>query len=137
MKIVEELKEIMRSIGEGYGIRHALLFGSYARGDYKPYSDIDIAVKFDRGWDRKEYIIRSGKLSSIISGRIGKETSVVPLNLADSILKYEVYSSGILLYCKDMDEFEDDRLNGIDQYLDFKERFESHYERFKKEILKR
>lgn len=137
MEIVQELKEVMKSIGDRYGIRYALLFGSYARGDYKPYSDLDIAVKFDRRLDRKECFMKSGELSSIISEKVGKEVNVVPLNLADSILKYEVFSNGTLIYCKDIEEFRMEWINGIDEYLDFKGMFERHYKRIKKEIFRR
>ncbi len=36
-----ELLRILKS----YGVKHAYIFGSRARGDYKKYSDIDIAIK--------------------------------------------------------------------------------------------
>ena len=39
---IEEIKEICRPLFEKYKIKEAYLFGSYARGEAKPTSDIDI-----------------------------------------------------------------------------------------------
>lgn len=44
---IDELKEIVAPIAKKYGIKHAYLFGSFARGDYTNDSDIDIRV--DKG----------------------------------------------------------------------------------------
>ena len=38
--VLEEIRELARR----HGIRKAILFGSRARGDYSPRSDIDLAV---------------------------------------------------------------------------------------------
>ena len=37
------LREI-RSLAEAYGMRRVVLFGSRARGDFRPKSDVDLAV---------------------------------------------------------------------------------------------
>lgn len=44
---IDELKEIVAPIAKKYGIKHAYLFGSFARGDYTNDSDIDIRI--DKG----------------------------------------------------------------------------------------
>ena len=41
---LNEIKAIVKEILEGYHAEYALLFGSYARGDATPDSDIDIIV---------------------------------------------------------------------------------------------
>jgi hypothetical protein len=52
-----EIKEILRKclpeIREKYGVTSIGIFGSYARGEAAPASDIDIIVEFDRpiGWE--------------------------------------------------------------------------------------
>lgn len=40
----EEIKSISKSIFEKYKIKKAYIFGSYARGEAKPDSDIDIMI---------------------------------------------------------------------------------------------
>ena len=52
-----EIREILRKclpeIREKYGVTSIGIFGSYARGEAAPASDIDIIVEFDRpiGWE--------------------------------------------------------------------------------------
>lgn len=41
---LEELKDSLRPIFLEYGIRDAVIFGSYAKGCATPYSDVDIYV---------------------------------------------------------------------------------------------
>jgi len=47
------LRECLPEIREKYGVTSIGLFGSYARGDESPDSDIDIVVEFNRpiGWE--------------------------------------------------------------------------------------
>ncbi len=41
----DEVLKSIKEIGEGCGIERIILFGSRARGDFKPRSDIDLAVE--------------------------------------------------------------------------------------------
>ena len=41
---LEEISEKARPVFEKYGVTRARIFGSYARGDAKPESDIDILI---------------------------------------------------------------------------------------------
>lgn len=63
----ERLKAILVELSKDCKISYALLFGSYSTGDYRPYSDIDIAVKFKGGWKEKNYTRKAGKLSLKLS----------------------------------------------------------------------
>ena len=57
MKPVDEIRAVLREclpeIREKYGVTSIGVFGSYARGEAAPESDIDIIVEFDRpiGWE--------------------------------------------------------------------------------------
>jgi predicted nucleotidyltransferase len=57
MKSAEEiraiLKECLPEITKEYGVSSIGVFGSYARGEASPQSDIDIIVEFNRpiGWE--------------------------------------------------------------------------------------
>lgn len=46
-KDVEELKKQIVPILRKYKIKKAGIFGSYARGDYKKNSDIDVLIEFN------------------------------------------------------------------------------------------
>lgn len=57
MKTADEIRAILREclpeIREKYGVTSIGVFGSYARGEAAPGSDIDLIVEFDRpiGWE--------------------------------------------------------------------------------------
>lgn len=44
---IEEIKDIVGEIAKQYGVEKVSLFGSYARGQAKPGSDIDLRI--DKG----------------------------------------------------------------------------------------
>lgn len=44
---VDEIRDIVREVARRYGVERVYLFGSYARGEAKPGSDIDLRI--DRG----------------------------------------------------------------------------------------
>jgi predicted nucleotidyltransferase len=42
---VDEIKERISPVAERYGVEKVYLFGSYARGEAKPNSDIDLCIE--------------------------------------------------------------------------------------------
>ena len=77
---IEELKKLLKKHGF---VRFAYLFGSFARGDAGPLSDIDIAVYLDANskadMHRKELF-----LINEIQGILGDEFDLVILNNLDT-----------------------------------------------------
>jgi hypothetical protein len=71
---------------------------------------------------------------SIIEEELGIHVDVIPLNIADTIIKYEAYSQGVILFNMDNDRYMDDYINAIDEYLDFEYIFNRFYEAIVKEI---
>ena len=45
----EPLTDAVRRLGERYGIRNIRVFGSFARGDARPESDLDLLVEYVPG----------------------------------------------------------------------------------------
>jgi len=128
---IDEIRNAVIEVCEGEECVYALLFGSLARGTFKEYSDIDIAIKFKKGDD---YLNKTLRIMSKLSIKLNTDVDVIPLNISDTIIKYEIYSNGILLFCKDYNEYIDDHINAIDEYLDFEHVFNKFYERIVKEI---
>jgi len=128
---IDEIRNAVIEVCEGEECAYALLFGSLARGTFKEYSDIDIAIKFKKGDD---YLNKTLRIMSKLSIKLNTDVDVIPLNISDTIIKYEIYSNGILLFCKDYNEYIDDHINAIDEYLDFEHVFNKFYERIVKEI---
>ncbi|MEA1957402.1 MAG: nucleotidyltransferase family protein [Euryarchaeota archaeon] len=92
-RLSERIKEKILPILKKYGVKKAALFGSFARGEQKPDSDIDILVKFkDR--ENKTLLDLVGlelELVDVLNRKVDVLTynSIHPL-LKDYILKEQV-----------------------------------------------
>jgi predicted nucleotidyltransferase len=84
------------------GVALAYLYGSQARGDAGPLSDVDVAVLFQPEVSPAE---RSDRVLHLIGEfmTIFKRTDVFVADLASAspLLRHRVYRDGILLYCAD------------------------------------
>ncbi|MCD6403242.1 MAG: nucleotidyltransferase domain-containing protein [Candidatus Aenigmarchaeota archaeon] len=112
-----ELKVLSKKISEmskKFGIRYAILFGSYAKGRKTEESDIDIALKLKRHPNNlfkflKDFVDELG-----IEG-----VDVVILNSAPNTLKFEIFRNGVVLFCEDKEEYFNDLLSMIKWYDDW------------------
>ncbi|MDO0824070.1 nucleotidyltransferase family protein [Desulfosporosinus nitroreducens] len=57
---IDEIKTIVSDIAKRYGVERVVLFGSYARGEDKPGSDIDLRI--DKGKIRDLFELSGFKL---------------------------------------------------------------------------
>jgi predicted nucleotidyltransferase len=85
-------KEIIAALGGQYGARHIRVFGSVARGEERPDSDVDFLVDFPRGYDLfTQRLPLTDRLADLLQRRV----EVVPeheinRHLRDQILKEAV-----------------------------------------------
>lgn len=128
---IEKLKKILEGLYAKYKYLYVVLFGSQATGRAKSYSDVDLAAMFE---DDVGCLSRALDMATDLEEGMGVKVDVVPLNVADTILKYEVYSGGVLLFCLDRARFIEDKINAIDEYLDFSYHFEKFYKKAVKGI---
>jgi len=90
---MQKLKPKIAKILKKHGIKRAGIFGSYARGDYKKTSDIDILVEIPR--NMKFSLLDFVGLKYELEDAIGKKVDLVEYvmirpELKKSILKEEV-----------------------------------------------
>lgn len=71
VKVVKENAQAIR----GHGVAHLALFGSIARGDTHPDSDIDVVVDLEPG--RKFSLLDLSGLRLLLYELFGQETDVV------------------------------------------------------------
>jgi len=104
MRREEIIREITRRLVEFYHSERIYLFGSAARGDYGPDSDLDFCVVLTD--DAPEELLRTGPIYNCLRG-MGLPKDVVPWRKSDfdsraafvvASLPATVVREGILLY---------------------------------------
>ena len=111
------LKRLSDSLSK-YPVIVAYLFGSEAKGERGPLSDIDIAVFIDRGIDRSGRFDLRLRLSSELSGIMNRMVDLVILNDAPVQLAFEIIKYGELIFCGDKSARVDVETGIISRYLD-------------------
>jgi hypothetical protein len=126
------LKAQLAPIFEGRKVAFAYLFGSQAKGEAGPLSDIDVAIYFDEAvapeqrFDRRLEVL--GELTDWFRT---DDIDLVVLNEAPPLLAHRILKEGLLLFCaneKDRIEFE---TRAVLKYLDWK----PHLERYVRQVL--
>jgi len=111
----------------------AWLFGSHARGQAGPLSDVDVAVLLDERADRDLFRARL-KLIADLTGVLGtNDVDVAVLNETPLALNYRVLRDGVLPYCRDRRRRVDFTWRTVSAYLDFR----PFLERYERTLLER
>ncbi|HEY6140167.1 MAG TPA: nucleotidyltransferase domain-containing protein [Thermoanaerobaculia bacterium] len=98
-------------------IAYALLFGSMARGDTTPSSDVDVAIGLRSGATFDLHDI--GGLIFELQRAVGRDVDVVILNEAPPGLAYRIFRDGRLLVEKDRRARVERQVRAILDYLDY------------------
>jgi predicted nucleotidyltransferase len=92
---VDALVEIL----DGEPVTCGILFGSYATGDQRSGSDIDLAVEFDSSLSSLERTRARLRIIEEVSVALGLDAvDVVPLSGAPESLHRDIHENGVLLY---------------------------------------
>ena len=94
-EIIDRLRQNEAAL-RARGVSHAALFGSRARGDNRPDSDIDIMVEIDpaAGIGVYEYVALKDHVAALFDGPVdvvscdGLKPSVKPAVMADAIFAF-------------------------------------------------
>jgi predicted nucleotidyltransferase len=103
----------------------AYLFGSLARGQALPSSDVDIAVLLERGLDPEGSVESQLQLELDLEGLTGRPVQVTILNRASPFLAYQVLRDGVLIFERDRSERIAFQVNTLKVYFDLQPRLES------------
>ena len=94
---VNEIKSKVGELAAQYGAERIYLFGSYARGDATPQSDIDLRI--DKG--RIRGLFGLGGLRSDLEESLGLSVDLLPTDSLDDTFLNLIRSEEILLYGKE------------------------------------
>ena len=82
-----------------YGIKLIYIFGSYAKGENRAGSDLDIAIYFDNEVDG---FVKLDILDELVGIFNREDIDLVILNNVDEVLKFQVIKYGKLVYMEDL-----------------------------------
>jgi len=117
-----DVLEVVRSYLEGFGeVVFAYLYGSVARGETHPFSDLDVAVYLAPGAGLEDYLRILGGFPKI---RGVGEPDVRLLNGQPPLFRYRVIREGVLLLCRDIQAHQDFVYRTLVEALELKEDLE-------------
>ncbi len=109
----------------------AYLFGSTARGDTGPLSDVDVALLLRTGVSREAaFDLRLRMMTALGRAFDADEIDVIVLNDAPLLLQHRVLRDGKVLFCRDGARRVRYEARAISEYLDFQ-----HMERIYNQAL--
>ncbi|ACL73747.1 nucleotidyltransferase family protein [Thioalkalivibrio sulfidiphilus] len=85
-------KSSIVALGEQFGARHIRVFGSVARGEERPDSDVDFLVEFPRGYDLFEQRL---PLTDRLSHLLGRRVEVVPEHELNRHIREQVLKEAV------------------------------------------
>ena len=116
-RLVERLAELLDPRSE---ILEAYLFGSYARGEEQPHSDIDVAVQVDEARaDNSGFGYRARITTDLMAGLGFNDVDVLILNRAPPVLHHRVLRDGVRVLSRDLAATTTREGQALSRYCDF------------------
>ena len=100
---IDEVKKVLNKhidkLVRDYEIKLIYIFGSYAKGENRADSDLDIAMYFDREVDG---FVKLDILDELVGIFNREDIDLVILNEVDEVLKFQVIKYGKVVYMEDL-----------------------------------
>lgn len=110
-------EEVIKFLKERLDCEVIILFGSYARGEQRPDSDVDLAIKSPKEISKKEIFELTQELEQLLK----KDIDLIDLNAISDSFRYEILMNGQVLYCEDSYKFDLYKLDMFREYLELNE----------------
>jgi hypothetical protein len=91
---LQKLKEISIPILQGYGVKKAAVFGSFARGDANEESDVDLLVQLKEG----SSLFDLAHLKNELEEALGRDVDLISYKWIDEHIKERVLGERVVLY---------------------------------------
>ncbi|MGN0551700.1 MAG: nucleotidyltransferase family protein [Acutalibacteraceae bacterium] len=91
---INEIKDIVSPIAEKYGVENVYLFGSYARGEATPDSDLDLRI--DKG--RLKGLIMLGAMYSELEESFKKKLDLLTTGSLEKSFLQKISNEEVLIY---------------------------------------
>ena len=91
---LRQLKEPLNVLVNQYGASHLRVFGSVARGEETPVSDVDFVVEFPRGYD---LFLQRLPLTQQLSDLLKRQVDLVPEHELSPHIRQQVLQEAVAL----------------------------------------
>lgn len=116
----EHIEELIESFKADKDILALYVFGSYAKNNIKPLSDIDFAVVLNDIFPKEKYSKkRINLLNKAVEVLKTEEIDLIILNQVPPFLAFQVIKNGRILFCRDNLKLVNKRVNILNEYFDF------------------
>ena len=103
-----------------------ILFGSYARGDFRSNSDIDLCIIGKKGSHFSDF--------SDLKGYSSERMDVVLFDNMSQVMRFKVLTEGEILYVDDFRAFREIRKKFVRSYLDYYPAMKRQWKRMLKDV---
>lgn len=117
MRITKQQKQRIDKVGKKYDLRFMIIHGSYARGEEKSASDLDVAVYGNKKIEFSRLLDMHGDLTEIFRDSKERELDLKSLHNTNPFFRYEVTRDGRLIY-GDENAFDDYCLYAYRDFID-------------------
>jgi len=90
----KNIYSVLKPYLKEYGISRIAVFGSYAKGDAKPDSDIDLLVEINQNYGILKFI----ELKQLIEKKLGKRVDLVESQCLEPLIKDEILAQAVTIY---------------------------------------
>lgn len=116
----EQLHQCVEAMKNRLSPVFIILFGSYAKKTQREDSDIDLAYFSNEKLSSYDKFIFAGELAELL----GTEVDLIDIKSIDTIFSMQIFSEGILLDCRDENEFVKQRIKTYSMYATLNEQRE-------------
>ena len=95
---LERIREAVLELLEPYGVKRVALFGSLARGEEEPDSDIDILVEFEEPRKKPLTLLTWVGLEEELAQRLGRKVDLVSAQGLSRYIRPYVEEDMVVLY---------------------------------------
>jgi uncharacterized protein len=114
MSTEDSVAALRRLLEDRTDVRLAYLFGSAARGEARPASDLDIGIVFSS----VPAPVRLDQMATDLEAAARRRVDLVVLNDASPLLTHEAIRAGRVIVCRDDDERVSFETRATARYLD-------------------